>query len=356
MRMEDIAKLANVSKSAVSFALSGKPGISAETRERILRIANEAGYLPRNRSTGSDKVKATLLFLAFTNTGLVLEQYYQQPFFRELIHFVEDRCRMKGYSLLFSSVNMEHIEQDIESLAATNQSAGVILLGTNLSPAQITSIAEKLPQLVVLDNCYEALPIHFVEINNVMGAYQAANHLYNRGHRSIGYIQSSDRIHNFNMRKRGFLTALQEKGIEVDSNHYFNAAPTILSSQETLKEQIEAFLQSGGQLPSAFFCECDYIAISAIKSLTELGYRIPEDISIVGFDNITESVIVSPELTTIHVEKETMAQIAVDLLIDSIEQGTSSRVKVKTLVDTRFVERKSTQVHPELAAPTETVS
>lgn len=339
--MEDIAKLANVSKSAVSFALSGKPGISAETRERILRIAKDSGYTPRNRSLAADKTKATLLFLAFTNTGLVLEQYYQQPFFRELIHFVEERCRTKGYSLLFSSVDMEHIERDIQSIAATNQSSGVILLGTNLSAMQIANIAEKLPHLVVLDNCYEALPIHFVEINNVMGAYQAASYLYEKGHREIGYIQSSDRIHNFDMRKRGFMAALRERGLEVNDQHYLTVAPTILSSQESLKGQLDAFIQSGGQLPTAMFCECDYIAISAMKTLIELGYRIPEDISIVGFDNISEAVIVSPELTTIHVEKETMAQIAVDLLIESIERGTSPRVKTKTLVDTRFMERHS---------------
>lgn len=344
MRMEDIAKLANVSKSAVSFALSGKPGISAETRERILQIANEHGYIPKNRPSTSNKAKATLLFLAFTNTGIVLEQYYQQPFFRELIHYVEERCRMKGYSLLFSSVDMEHIERDIDSIAATTQSEGVILLGTNLSPEQISDIAAKLPHLVVLDNCYEALSIHFVEINNVMGAYQAVDHLYNNGHRTIGYIQSSDRIHNFKMRKRGFANALRAKGLEVDAQHYLTAAPTILSSQEMLKKQLEAFIQSGGQLPTAFFCECDYIAISAMKTISELGYRIPEDISIVGFDNISEAVIVSPELTTIHVEKETMAQVAVDLLIASIEQGINPQVKVKTIVDTKFIERKSSQL------------
>jgi DNA-binding LacI/PurR family transcriptional regulator len=209
-----------------------------------------------------------------------------------------------------------------------------------LNREQIAEIADLLkPHLVVLDTCFETLPVHFVEINNFMGAYQAAVHLCEMGHQNIGYIASNVRIHNFQERKRGFIAALKENGTEVADTHQFSVAPTILSSQESLKGQLEAFLQAGLRMPSAFFCECDYIAISAMKTLTELGYRIPDDVSIIGFDNISESIIVSPELTTVHVEKERMAYLAVDLLIESIESEQPVKTKIK--VDTHFVERLS---------------
>lgn len=87
------------------------------------------------------------------------------------------------------------------------------------------------------------------------------------------------------------------------------------------------------------FCECDYIAISAIKILGELNYRIPEDVSVVGFDNISEARIVSPELSTVHVEKERMAHLAVDLMIQSIESNQAVKTKIK--VDTQFIARGS---------------
>lgn len=102
IKMEDIAKLAGVSKSAVSLALSGKPGVGADTRDRILQIAKEHGYQMKLPSTAADtQLAKSLTFVVFANSGIVLEQYYQQPFFRELIHYIEDRCRARGYSLLF---------------------------------------------------------------------------------------------------------------------------------------------------------------------------------------------------------------------------------------------------------------
>lgn len=340
MKMEDIAKLAGVSKSAVSLAFSGKPGISPETRERIQQIARESGYLPKTKTQSIEPSAKSLTFLVFTNSGIVLEQYYQQPFFRELIHFIEERCRNKGYSLLFSSIDMEFFDRDLRSAAEEKRSDGVVLLGTNLNREQIADISSKLqPHLVVLDTCFETLPVHFVEINNFMGAYQAGRYLCSMGHSDIGYIASNIRIHNFEERKRGFTAALEEYGTKIAENQLFSVAPTILSSQESLKGKIEAFLQEGNGLPTAFFCECDYIAISAMKTLSELGYRIPEDVSVIGFDNISESVIVSPELTTINVEKERMAYLAVDLLLESIELG--QHVKTKMKVDTHFVERHS---------------
>ncbi|WNQ08921.1 LacI family DNA-binding transcriptional regulator [Paenibacillus aurantius] len=338
MKIEDIAKLAGVSKAAVSLALNGKPGIGAETRERILQIARESGYMPKSKSSETGPQKS-LVFLAFTNSGIVLEEYYRQPFFRELIQHTEERCRSKGFSLLFRSVNMESFEQEIELVASEHRESGVILLGTNLSRPEIESISRKLPHLVVLDTSFETLPVHFVQINNGMGAYQAGSSLCRMGHTEIGYVASSVRINNFNDRRRGFETALAENGMSLAEKDVFTCSPTVLTSQPSLADQFAAYRKRQGRLPGALFCECDYIAISAIKTLTELGVRIPEEISVIGFDNISEAVIVSPELTTIHVEKERMAQLAVDLLVQTLEDPSLARVK--TLVDTTYVERQS---------------
>ena len=341
MKMEDIARLAGVSKSAVSFALSGKPGISPETRDRILQIAHEHNYLPKQRKSQLDASQRSITFLVFANSGIVLNDYYQQPFFRELIYFIEERCRILGYSLIFSTVALHKEDREIAELVAENGSQGVILLGTNLNRERIDSVSRLLQlPLVVLDNCYESLPLHFIGINNMMGAYQAVEHLVHLGHRHIGYLASEDRIHNFEERKRGFSYALQSKGLELPEDSIFYVSPTILTSQEGLKQQFSALLEGGRALPSALFCECDYIAISALKTLAELGISVPKDISIVGFDNINEARIVTPELTTIHVEKEQLALLAVNTLVHDIESSHS--VSIKTVVDTTLVVRNST--------------
>lgn len=341
MKMEDIARLAGVSKSAVSLALSGKAGIGQETRERILKIAHEHNYFPKQRKTQSDYGQKSITFLVFANSGIVLDDYYQQPFFRELIHYIEERCRLLGYSLIFSTVSLNKQDDEIAELVAENGSQGVILLGTNLNRDRIDAITTflKLP-LVVLDNCYESLPLHFIGINNMMGAFQAATHLCELGHKHFGYIASVDRIHNFEERKRGFIYALQSRGLTLEEDCVFSVAPTILTSQEALKQQFTVYLNSGKKLPTALFCECDYIAISALKTLAEMGIDVPNEVSVVGFDNISEARIVTPELTTIHVEKEQLALQAVDTLVRDIESN--NHVRFKIVVDTQLVVRKST--------------
>jgi LacI family transcriptional regulator len=341
LKIEDIANLTGVSKSAVSLALNGKPGVSPETRERILQVSEQLGYTSRKRSgSAKDAAPGTITFLVFASSGLVEDHYYQQPFFRELLHHIEERCRNRGYTLRFATASADSILSDARHFESDQSSEGVIVLGTNLNRSQAADVLRMLgPHVVVLDNCFDTVDASFVQINNMLGAYQAGEHLYELGHRQIGYIASDARIHNFDERRNGFIYALKERGIEIGEERTFVVAPTILSSQESLKTQLADYLRNGGVMPTALFCECDYIAISAIKTLSELGYRVPEQVSVVGFDNIAEAQVVTPELTTVHVEKERLAHLAVDLLVDNLKQERSVRLKVT--VDTRLVVRQS---------------
>lgn len=129
---------------------------------------------------------------------------------------------------------------------------------------------------------------------------------------------------------------MEEYKLTVDKAHYFEVSPTVVTAQHEFMFKITELKDD---LPTALFCECDYIAISVIKALNELGIRVPQDISIVGFDNIQESTIITPELTTVHVEKGTIAELAVSKLVDMIEHG--DMVKIKSLIDTQLVIRKS---------------
>ncbi|MFS0722818.1 LacI family DNA-binding transcriptional regulator [Paenibacillus sp. 1P07SE] len=342
IKIEDIAKYANVSKSAVSLALNGKPGISQQTRANILRIVKETGYVHRTSRTEKQHATGTALrFVACTHAGIVLEHFNQQPFFMELIHYIEDKCRKRGLSLLVHALPADEAEAGIAALEQDQPSQGIILLGTNLTKLQVEALAARHRNLIVLDTCHDTLSANFVVMNNTQGAHQAAGHLAEQGHKRIGLVQSQVRMHNFDARKQGFLQALASAGQEVRDEDVFTVSPTVVTSQPDLVEALRSRLED---LPTALFCECDYIAISVIKTLGELGLRVPHDISVVGFDNIHESVVISPELTTIHVEKEAMAELAVARLMEpaSIMPGITS----KTVVDTRLVVRKSSQAPP----------
>nr|WP_165452615.1 LacI family DNA-binding transcriptional regulator [Paenibacillus thalictri] len=347
MTMEEIAQMAGVSKSSVSLALSGKPGISEGTRHKIMDIVKKSGYMPRGlvKPDKPNGLNHTIRFIACVNSGIVLEQYATQPFFMELIRDIEEQCRARGYSLFFSSVPTDKFEQAMDTLEAEHESGGMILLGTNLTREQIRYVAQKQPNLVVLDTCFETLNVNFIVMNNVMGAYQAAKQLLAEGHQRIGYVQSHARMYNFDCRKKGFLQALEEAGLTVEETHYITVSPVVFGAQEEFKRSI-AELKS--PLPTALFCECDYIAISAIKSLAELGIRVPDDMSIIGFDNIQESMIITPELTTVHVEKATIAELAVSQLLSMID-GTGV-IKTKSFIDTQLVLRNSSRALEVAAA------
>jgi len=336
--MQDIARLANVSKTAVSLAFSGKPGISQATRNKIITIAQEAGYKPKISVPINSRLAAShiIRFVACTNSGIVSDQFNKQPFFMELIHEIELECRKRGCSLFFSAVPSDQLEDKITKLESEHKSDGIILLGTNLSKEQVRLVSEKQKNLIVLDTCFNTLDVNFIVMNNMMGSYQAAQHLIQLGHRIIGYVQSHDRMYNFESRKQGFLSALEEQGLSLAKAHTFSVSPTIVCSQADFKADISKLLP---QLPTALFCECDYIAISVIKSLSELGIRIPEDVSVIGFDNIHESMVISPELTTVHVEKKKIAELAVINLLSMVEDP--KHINMKTLLDTRLMIRNS---------------
>ncbi|MGG1553428.1 LacI family DNA-binding transcriptional regulator [Paenibacillus ferrarius] len=344
MNIENIAKLAQVSKSAVSFALNGKPGVSPETRDKILRIAQEHGYY--HKSISQSRVAAgqnrTLRFAALTSSGILTDEYQKQPFFTELIHHIEEQCSAYGYSLLFSSVQGEDPGHEIGKLEQNYETNGLLLLGTNMSREQIEDISSRIPNLLVLDTCYQTLDVDFFAINNMMGAYQAAAHLIDLGHSSIGYVQSKSRMYNFDERFRGFSAAMQEFSLELNKDHIYSIFPTVVQAQNDFVAKIRS---QQDRLPTALFCECDYMAISVIKSLTELGIRVPHDIAVAGFDNIYEATIITPELTTVHVEKKHLASLAVQRLIERIEDKCSD-VTTKILVDTRLIVRSSTRTAP----------
>lgn len=340
MKIEEIAHLANVSKSAVSLALNNKPGISNKTRERILKIVRDSGYLPRTM-VNSDQVYGSskiIRLLTCTKTDIVSRQYHSSTFFTEVLRSLEKKCREMACTLIYSSIDGNDLKNEIQSVERDLTSRGIILLGTNLTSSDIQIISEEKPQLVVLDNYFEHHNGNFIVMNNAQGAYTAAKYLITLGHRRIGYVQSNLVINNFSSRKRGFQLALKESSLDIAADDIFTVGADIELAYNNFLEILSKLTTP---LPTALFCESDYIAIGVIRALQESGIMVPKDISIIGFDDVAQSAIMKPELTTIHVDKERMGEMAVQRLYEMIENKDIS--VYKTIIDTNLIKRNSCQ-------------
>jgi len=338
MKIKDIAKLAGVSKSSVSLALNGKPGISEETRMKIVNIAKQYGYSPRPyfKSEDIETSLKIIRFVACTNEGIVTDTFQYQPFFMELISYIEQIVSSKGYSLILSSISPNNLSQQLSRLEQQQKSSGILLLGTNISAEQINALAKQYNNLIILDSYFESINSNFINMNNILGARQAGEFLVKLGHKKIGYVKSNIRMLNFDLRKKAFFEVLEENSIFIDNKYVYSMSPTNIGINQEFKNNI---LKQKDDLPTALFCECDYMAISVIKTLNTLQIKVPDDISIIGFDNIKEADIINPELTTVHVKKKEIAQYAVEKLINIIENKDED--KIKLLIDTEIVERKS---------------
>ncbi|KRN28576.1 ribose operon repressor [Lactobacillus selangorensis] len=333
LKMSDIADMAHVSKSAVSLALNGKPGISEDTRQKILGIIAEQGYTPLRKShkdieTGIGEVT----FLVVTTSGVVQNNYQSLPFFNDLISALSTNVNHLQGSLRTVTIQADDLNEKIDAVARTSHH-GVLVLGTDLTKKQVMLINEQLHNVVFLDTYFKEINADFVTMDNYQGAQLAARYILSKGYRDIGYFASDKLISNFNGRRRGFHDALSDAGVHITNDHFYYISPTELEPQGL---KLSSY---GKNLPKAIFCEDDYIALRLIKAAQKEKITVPDDVAVMGFDDIYGATLISPELSTIHVPAEQMARQALHQLQGQLES--SNWNAQKTLVATTLVQRQS---------------
>ena len=189
--------------------------------------------------------------------------------------------------------------------------------------------------LVFLDAYFEKPQYNFILINNVQGAFTAAQYLIRKRRAQPGYLRSAYSISNFEQRADGFYKAIRAAGMSTAASQVLRLTP----SQEGACKDMKALLASGEKPVSCYFADNDLIAIGAMKALKDAGYRIPEDVSIVGFDDLLSCEYMSPPLTTIRVPKFFMGETAADRIIQLIEEKNQQSLKIE--VFTQLMHRKS---------------
>lgn len=325
--IKKISEATGFSPSTVSNALNRKPGVNRDTVERILEAADEMGYSKTSRGLKSVK------FVQLRTTGEILDG---SSFHLKIIEGVEQAAQEYGLSTLFVSLDMDAPDfEDQISRLSLDLSCGVIALAAELSRDDIARLLPFRAPLVLLDRTNEGLPVDAVPINNEESGWQAGAYLIGRGHRDIGYIGGDFRIRNFQERKRGLRTALMEHDLMLRPEW------TVLvgTLTETAYHGMLKWLEGNPELPTAFFADNDVIALGAMKALIQSGIRIPEDVSLIGFDGVSYGAVSTPALTTFKVHKRSMGWAAVNHLMSlaSHKPGCSCQIQCCT----NLIERES---------------
>lgn len=329
---KELAKKLNLSAAAVSMALNHKPGVSTTTRQMVLEAAEKYHY-DFSKIQEKHSRPGEIYFVIYKKHGTVVAD---TPFFSQLSEGISIGCKKKGYQLKITYIyeDKETLNQQIEDLKYSD-CCGLVLLGTEMTENDLIPFLELPMPLVLLDAYFETISCNCVLINNVQGAYLATKYLIQKCRTQPGYLSSSYPISNFSERNSGFFKAIRSCGMSSYNSIVHKLSPSIDGAHSDMLKVIE----DKEPMASCYFADNDLIAIGAIQALKEKGIKVPEDISIIGFDNQPMGRIIEPCLSTIHVPKQYMGEIAALRVIELAEFP--SNLPIKTEISTVLIERNS---------------
>ena len=305
MTNKEIAKRLGISESTLSFIINNRPGIADKTRSRVIREINEMGFghlLKKDASAFSKNI----CFVVYKRHGRILNQ---SPFFMLLMEQIDEKARMLGYNLRVRMLDGSgSAAEEIRSMNASDTS-GMIIFATEMLDEDMEQFKQAAMPIVSLDNDFTHLDIDSVVINNRVGTLKAVKHLVDLEHAKIGYLQCKTPINSFVERAAGYRSALDHFGLELSARHRFAGGFT----EEESYQDFRKILTDGAELPTAFVSDTDTLAAGVMRALMEHGVKIPDDVSVVGFDDRPLCEVMVPNLTSISVPRSFGAR-AVELL------------------------------------------
>lgn len=308
--MKDIAKLAGVSTSTVSHVINKSRFVSDAISERVNKAAQDLNYRP--------SALARSLKLNRTRTIGMLVSSSTNPFFGEVVKGVERSCYQQGYNLILCNTegDNERMHESINTLLQKRVD-GVILMCSSLEGERL-DVLDQYPDIpvVVMDWGPMQFTSDKIQDNSLRGGYMATKHLIESGHKEIGCITGPLVKHQAQMRYKGYKRALNEAGLSFK-------AEWIIESDFECEGGYQAFnkMHQAGVLPSAIFVCNDMMSMGVINAASEKGIGIPDDLSIIGYDDIYIAKFMTPSLTTIHQPKYRLGKAAVETLLYRLENS-----------------------------------
>lgn len=307
VKIKDIAAKLGISPATVSMALNDRPGVNAATRRRVMEAVKEMNY---TGSTGRKvpQNNGVISFLVYKRFGRILAD---TQFFADLTEAVETEARQRSYTVALTYCSSREELGSVVNPVLAARPEGIIILGTEMDEDDLSAFDGIDVPIVVLDSDLLGSSVDTVSIHNCDGVYKAVQYLKDTGHEDIGYLRSSFSIKNFEQRFMGFNFSLGKMGLKCPPEHVYMLEPTI----EGACEDMNALLKNHVEFPKALIADNDLIALGAMKGFLQNGIKVPDDISLVGFDDIPMASIFEPGLTSVRVSRKDLGALAVEQLL-----------------------------------------
>ncbi len=330
--IKDVARMANVSHTTVSRALNNKARIKNETKEKILAIARGLNYRP-------DFVARSLVMRRTKTLGLVITTI-ANPFYTELSQGIETTAISLGYNIILCSTNSDlSAEKKYIDMLQSKGVDGIIFTSAHMGDPNILALAEEgFPVILVNRRTYHAVvkeKVDYVGVDNILGGFMAVEHLIKLGHQRIGVIGGSSESSVGFERLEGGKKALTAYGLEVVADYFLEGDYLKGSGYHGGKR----FLEMSAP-PTAIFATNDYMALGTYQAMVEEGMRIPEEIALIGFNDIEFASMKGIELTTIGQKKYEMGALAVKTLVERVE-GAKMEPPREIILEPELIIRKT---------------
>ncbi|MFL0249718.1 LacI family DNA-binding transcriptional regulator [Clostridium neuense] len=325
--IKDIAKLANVSHTTVSRALNDSPFIKEKTKKRILEIANQLNYVPNYNAKSLVLNKSYNIGVFFST----ISRGTSPNFFHEIIDGVNSAIDKK-YNLVIKGMD------DCKSLnyVSKDRFDGIILVSQSESDnIFIYDIIGKDIPIVVLNRKIEIDNVINILSSEKEGAYEATDYLIKNGHKDIAIIEGKENFKSSVFRREGYINALINNKIKINNEYMVRGEYDIESGFKAMQKLLEL-----KKIPTAVFCSNDDMAVGAIRAIQKHGLRVPDDISLVGFDDSAFCDYVSPALTTVRKPSRKIASVGCEKLLGIIEEPDKT-INEKLYISTKLIIRDS---------------
>ncbi len=329
--LSDIAQELGLSEATVSLALNNKSVVNEKTRERVCGTAVKMGYLPNANAQGLAKKSTKLI-------GVVVPDI-TNPYYGELVKQCGEHIRLKGYSPLFAFSNdSRSLEEQIIDQFISERVDGIIIAPTNkeiIDADYTVKLCRNNIKHIFVTSYYQNLKSPYVMVNLKNGSYQLIKYLLDLGHKDIYFLSCNPEMIPTLTRIEGYKEAFCEYGFEVDNSKFIECSSVTFEQAFYMTEQ----LISSGKNIDAIVAMNDMMALGALRSLMNNGIRIPEDISLAGYDDVVFSNVSAIPLTTVKQNISQMSTMSVDMLVRIIE---GSKEPSTLMIEPELVVRKST--------------
>lgn len=323
MKITEIAKKAHVSVATVSRVINDDPKVKASTKKLVSDVIREYGYVPNNLGRN--------LRTLSTNTVLVVLPTIDNPFYSPIVHAIEDESAKRGYNVMLCN-SYNSYEKLIEFSGYINKKTADAMIVLSPENGRDYSFLTRVPA-VVCGETQDSIAVPQVDIDHEKAGYEATKHLLDCGRRRIAFIGGSEHSASGVKRERGYLRALADAGIEPDPKIIMKAFYDYSGGMEAAK----LLLKSSDF--DAVFAISDELAIGFGAVASAAGKRIPEDIAVMGFDDIEESSVFRPRISTVAQPRYDMGKWAAEQLFAILEGKQTKRLKI---IDYKLIVREST--------------